>query len=174
MRRYAFLALIGALVVVPNAFAADADAAAAKLTRRFSLVLPSGDTLAAAGANEDATVARITARQTKESRFDGRRPALLALHAVTGIVQLYDGISTLKVLHAGGYEANPLMRGAANDHRVLVATKIGAAGAIMVATENLWRGRHRSAAVIVAVLANSAMFAVANHNSQVLKRFQAQ
>ena len=173
MRRYAFLALIAALVVVPNAFAADANVAASKSTSKSTLVLPSGAALAAAGANADATVAPITER-AKGSRFDGRRPALLALHAVTGLVQIYDGISTLKVLQAGGYEANPFMRGAANNQRVLVATKIGAAGATMLATENLWRGHHRSAAVVVAVLANSAMFAVANHNSQVLKRFQVQ
>ena len=172
MRRYAVLALIGALVVVPHAFAADA--VAAKSASKSSLVLPSGVALAAAGANEDAAVGPITERQAKEPRFDGRRPTLLALHAVTGLVQIYDGISTVRVLQAGGYEANPLMRGAANDQRVLVATKIGAAGATMVATETLWRGHHRSAAVIVAVLANSAMFAVANHNSQVLKRVQAQ
>ena len=163
MRRYAFLALIAALVVVPNAFAADANVAASKSTSKSTLVLPSGAALAAAGANEDATVAPITERQAKGSRFDGRRQALLALHAVTGLVQIYDGISTLKVLQAGGYEANPLMRGAANNQRVLVATKIGAAGATMLATENLWRGHHRSAAVVVAVLdsrTTSSVFSV--------------
>ena len=83
-------------------------------------------------------------------------------------------MSTVRALNAGAHEANPLMKGAVSDQRVLVATKIGATFMSVLASEKLYRGDHRTAAIVVSVLTNSAMLAVANHNSQVLKRFQVQ
>lgn len=175
MRRCFLFALVSALLVAPSAFAADGDAkddATAATARKAALVLPTGAAMVAADPNNATEVVPPSAFQAKRRGMDARRPILLALHGTTAIVQAMDGLTTRKVLAAGGYEANPVMQSIAGNEKALLATKIGAAAATVIGTETLWHDNHKFAAIVVSVLANSAMAAVANHNNQVLKRVQ--
>ena len=58
---------------------------------------------------------------------DPRRAVLSSLHAVTGVVQSYDGILTMRVLRAGGVEANPLMKPVTRSEGTMLGVKIAAA-----------------------------------------------
>jgi hypothetical protein len=172
MRRYLLLAVFGTLIVAPSVLAADGDTDKST-TAPAPLVLPTGAAMVAADAANGTEVTPSLAYRPDHRGMDARRPILFALHGATGIVQAFDGMTTLKVLRAGGIEANPLMSGVVTNERGLMAAKIGAAAATIIGTETLWHHNHRTAALIVSMVANSAMAAVANHNSQVLQRFEA-
>ena len=171
MRRFLLVALAGFFFVAPAAFAADADDANVQV-KPASLVLPTGAAmLAAESGNADIMPPAIY--HPRNQGFDARRPIMFALYAGVGVVQAYDGITTMKVLKSGGYEANPVMQAITKNEKTLAAAKIGAAAATIIGTESLWKHNHRWAAMIVGIAANSAMAAVVNHNAQVLSRFQA-
>ncbi len=103
---------------------------------------------------------------------DPRRTILSSLHAVTGVVQTYDGMLTMRVLRAGGVEANPLMKPVTRNEGVMLGVKIAAAVATVIGTETLWHDNHRLAAIVTSVVANSAMAMIARHNAQVLARLE--
>jgi hypothetical protein len=172
MRRFFLFALFGALTIAPSAFAADGDANdTAATAKKPVLILPTGAQLAAADPANGTEVAPPAMFQQKKG-MDARRPILFALHGATAIVQAYDGMTTRRVLAAGGYEANPVMQGIVSNEKGLMAAKIGAAAATIIGAETLWHDNHKVAAIVVSLVANSAMAAVANHNNQVLRRVQ--
>lgn len=170
MRRFVLFALAGLLIASPAAFAADADDVNTQ-PKPAGLILPTGAALAA--DSNAAEIVPATAFRPANRGFDARRPLVLALYAGAAVVQAYDGITTMKVLNTGGYEANPMMQAITKNEKTLIAAKLGATAATIIGTESLWRNHHRWAAVLVGVAANGAMAAVVNHNMQVLARFQA-
>lgn len=99
---------------------------------------------------------------------DPRRAVLSSLHAVTGVVQTYDGMLTMRVLRAGGVEANPLMKPVTRSEGTMLGVKIAAAVATVIGTETLWHDNHRLAALVSSIVANSAMAMIARHNAHVL------
>lgn len=135
------------------------------------LVLPSSARLLALTsgyADDTVAPAPIVARQEHPQQ----RALLSSLHAVTGVVQMWDGMLTKRVLEAGGRETNPMMMPVARNTGALMAVKIGAAVATVIGTETLWHDGHRLAAILTSVAASSAMAMVAHHNSQVLARME--
>lgn len=103
---------------------------------------------------------------------DPRRAVLSSLHAVTGVVQTYDGLLTMRVLRAGGVEANPLMKPVTRNEGAMLGVKIAAAVATVIGTETLWHDNHRVAAIVTSLVANSAMAMIARHNAHVLARLE--
>lgn len=103
---------------------------------------------------------------------DPRRTVLSSLHAITGVVQTYDGLLTLRVLRAGGIETNPLVKPVASNEKAMIAVKVAAAVATVMGAESLWKNNHRLGAILASVVANSAMAMVAHHNAGVLRRLE--
>jgi hypothetical protein len=132
--------------------------------------LPSGDQLAAVAA--DRSDNEIPVRIVSIPDRDPRRAVLSSLHAVTGVVQTYDGLLTLRVLKAGGIETNPLIKPLTRSEGALIGVKVAAAVATVIGAETLWRNNHRVGAIVASVVANSAMAMVAHHNARVLAQLE--
>jgi hypothetical protein len=99
------------------------------------------------------------------------RPRVLPAMYLTAItLQGYDAYSTLTALRGRGVEANPLMKSVVSNPNAFIATKAAVAGLSILAAERMWRGHHRTAAVLTMVASNVMMGVVANHNAQVLGR----
>lgn len=147
--------------------AAPADPGAVTLEAAPRVVLPSADRLARlmAMADDEASIVRVPDR-------DPRRAVLSSLHAVTGVVQAYDGMLTMRVLDAGGKESNPLMKPVAGNSGVMLGVKVAAAVATVIGTETLWHDNHRVAAILTSIAANVGMAMIARHNAGVLARLE--
>lgn len=173
MRHWFALVLLG-LFLVPVAGLASsgpADAKGEEPAAPAALVLPTQGRLAALTAGRDGLDPPPAVRALPDR--DHRRTILSSLHAVTGVVQTYDGMLTMRVLRAGGVEVNPLMKPATGNEGVLLGVKIAAAVATVIGTETLWRDNHRVAALVTSIVANSAMAMIARHNAQVLARLES-
>ncbi len=103
---------------------------------------------------------------------DPRRTVLSSLHAITGVVQTYDGLLTLRVLRAGGVETNPLVKPVAGNEKAMIGVKVAAAMATVMGSEQLWKNGHKLGAILASVVANSAMALVAHHNAGVLRQLE--
>ena len=92
------------------------------------------------------------------------------MHIATITMQALDAHSTYSALHHGNIvEANPLMRGMAENTATLVAVKAGVAAATVYATEKLAR-RHRLVAFATALAVNSAYAMVVARNYSIAAR----
>lgn len=162
--------LFGALVLPATALASPAadEAGVVVPVAAARLVLPSPERLAALMRADDSpmpVVPRLPER-------DPRRAVLSALHALTGVVQTYDGMLTMRVIRAGGTETNPLMKPVAGNEGAMMGVKVAAAVATVIGTETLWRDNHRIAAIVASVVVNGGMAMIARHNAQVLARLE--
>ena len=169
------LVLVGTLLISVSAVAAPPDDAEARVeptpaTAASALLrLPTGDRLMTLTANtDDGEQSAIEHSVPREMRRDPRRAVLSSLHLMTGVVQGYDGLLTLKVLKAGGIETNPLIKPVASNEGAMLAVKMAAAISTVIGTESLWRNDHKVGAIVAAIVANSAMAMVARHNAKVL------
>lgn len=88
---------------------------------------------------------------------------LVPLYVSLGVLQAFDVHSTTRALNAGGVEANPLMRGVANQPGALLAVKAGGAASTIWLTHKLAR-RNRTGAFIVMAAVNSAYAIVVANN----------
>lgn len=88
---------------------------------------------------------------------------LVPLYVSLGVLQALDVHSTTRALNAGGVEANPLMRGVANQPGALLAVKAGGAASTIWLTHKLAR-RNRTGAFIVMAAVNSAYAIVVANN----------
>ena len=170
MRKWCVLALFGVLLIPVSGFAAPgSDDVAAPPATPGRLLLPSPDRLVALAAPDDAPPpVAVTAVPDR----DPRRAVLSSLHAVTGVVQTYDGMLTMRVLKAGGTESNPLMKPVVRNERAMMGVKIAAAVATVIGTETLWHDNHRIAAIVASIVANSGMAMIARHNARVLAQLE--
>jgi len=92
------------------------------------------------------------------------RPApLMSLYVTFAALQALDVASTRMALRAGGRETNPLVAPVAGSPVALTAVKAGAAGAIIYASERLWK-KKRKASVLTMIGLNIAYGMVVAHN----------
>lgn len=169
MRKWCVLALLGVLFVPASGFAApDSDDVAAPPATPGRLLLPSPDRLVALAAPDDAPPVMVKVVPDR----DPRRAVLSSLHAMTGVVQTYDGMLTMRVLKAGGTESNPLMKPVVRNEGAMMGVKIAAAVATVIGTETLWHDNHRIAAIVASVVGNSGMAMIARHNARVLAQLE--
>lgn len=169
-KSWCVLALAGVLLAPARGFAAaDPEAVASGAPAAGRLRLPDPGQLAALMATDDApppVVVRVVPDR------DPRRAVLSSLHAVTGVVQTYDGMLTMRVLKAGGVESNPLMKPVVRNEGAMMGVKIAAAVATVIGTETLWHDNHRLAAIVTSIVANSGMAMIARHNARVLAQLE--
>jgi len=94
------------------------------------------------------------------------RPAMLMPLYVGNIaLQAYDGYSTLRGVHEGVPETNPLVGGLASRPAAFWAMKAASAATSILLTERLWRQHHAKQAVVWMIITNGAMAAVAARNA---------
>jgi len=159
MRRLLIAALLGGLLGAP-AFAADAENAAPT-----PVLTPASLAAAAASAATSANT------DTAPMFIRHERPRMLpALYLTAASLQGYDVYSTFTALKSGAQERNPVMKGLVGNPAAFVAVKAGVAGASIIAAEQLWRGHHRTSAVMMMLASNILMGAVVHHNAGVLNR----
>ena len=99
------------------------------------------------------------------------RPKMLpALYGGLAGLQMYDGYSTLSGLgQSVARESNPLVGSLASQPAALWTLKAVSTMTSIYFAEQLWRQHHRTQAVVMMILANGMMGAVAAHNASVLK-----
>jgi Domain of unknown function (DUF5658) len=160
MHRILIAAVMGLVLSATSAFANDEDGAKS--------LAPAVSAVATSLAERPNLTAAINlATQFKTAR----RPTLLpSLYAGTAFLQGYDAYSTLTAIKSGATEANPLMKGITASPVAFVALKAGVAVASIMSAERMWKGNHRTAAVLMMVVSNGMMAAVAAHNASVLGR----
>jgi hypothetical protein len=114
---------------------------------------------------------RDTGIEASDLRNSTRRrpPALVPLYVTFAALQILDAHSTTRGLKNGAVEANPIMAPLAGNTAALHATKIAAAGAILYATEKIWR-KNRLAAIMTMVAVNSGLAVVVHRNYGVASR----
>ncbi len=112
-----------------------------------------------------------TGAESSAAASRSERPKwLLPMHAVTITMQALDAHSTYSALrHSDIVEANPLMRGMAENTPALVAVKAGVAAAIVYSTEKLAQ-RHRFVAFASALAVNSAYAMLVARNYSIAER----
>ena len=173
MRQPLLLAFVG-MLLLPASVLAQSPAVtgvSAQVVESTGLKLPTSVNLLALTSNyADSTEAQVPLPPMVD--HDPRRTVLSSLHAITGVVQTYDGLLTLRVLHAGGIETNPLIKPVASSEKAMIAVKVAAAVATVMGSESLWRNNHKLGAILASVAANSAMAMVARHNAGVLRRLE--
>src|SRR5262245_3741159 len=168
MRRLLISSLFLLMIAAESALAADENTTlAATKSSALTIALPPAETQQlAVGAKIAAPAAGSAVRQSPESF--GRPSMLPALYATSVALQGFDIYSTLSVLHLGGAEQNPLMKGVVGSPATLVATKATVTAASIVAAERLWRTNHRMSAIGLMLASNAMMAIVATHNAGVL------
>ena len=95
------------------------------------------------------------------------RPApLVGLYVSFAALEVLDVASTQKALRAGGVEANPLVAPFAGSPLAMTVVKAGVAGAMIYASERLWK-TNRKAAVLTMIGLNIAHGVVVAHNYRI-------
>ena len=98
-------------------------------------------------------------------------PVLAALQGGLVATQLLDAHSTLKAIHAGGVEANPMMGGLAKSPAALIGVKAAVGAGLVYATHRIGQ-RNKVAAIAVAAAANTAFLTIASHNYRLARSLQ--
>lgn len=108
--------------------------------------------------------------QTPVQRMPPTRGSLLPPLYVSLIgLEAYDGYSTTRALKHGATESNALLSPVVGNSPALWAVKGAATFASIYAAERLWRRGHRGQAIVVMVVSNGVMAAVAASNASVLR-----
>jgi hypothetical protein len=94
-----------------------------------------------------------------------RPPALMPMYVGLAGLQGYDGYSTIRAMHGGANEQNPLVGGLANQPAAFWTLKAVSTLSTIYYAEQLWRTHHPAKAIVLMVVANGAMAAVAAHNT---------
>jgi hypothetical protein len=136
---------------------------------------PQGPSTPASDATPPQTQAAETLASAKvevvhmpaDVQAPSRGATLPVLYGSFAILQTYDAIATLRGVHSGGVEINPMMAGVSRSPAAMWAVKAGVTTAAIVASERLWRAHRRSQAIVVMAIANGVMAGVALHNASV-------
>ena len=123
---------------------------------------------AAADAPQIVTAAVVTVTAPGEV-VAKRTGLLLSMYATCGILQAYDGYSTIKAAASNHVELNPMMAPLAQHPALVVAAKAAMTVATIAAAENLWRNHHHGQAIAMMVVSNGLMAAVGAHNAMLLR-----
>jgi hypothetical protein len=99
-------------------------------------------------------------------RRSSRPAALTPLYYTLMTLQVLDVHSTVRAVNAGHHEANPLMRGIADNTAALAAVKGASTAGLVLLTERL-RKNHPRKAVILLTAMNVALAAVVANNYRI-------
>ncbi len=98
------------------------------------------------------------------------RPTILPpLYVSFGALQIFDGYTTTQKLGKGAREANPFFAPFAAHPGAVWAMKAGVTATAIVASEQLWRRRHRAQAIAVMIVSNAVLGFVAARNASVAR-----
>lgn len=158
-----FLVCVVALVAHASPSAA-ADRLATDLGPAVAVAAPIAAAVAAVAA--PIVVAPVIALNEVVAK---RGSILLSMYAACGLLQAYDGYSTIKAVASNHVELNPLMAPLVKQPGLVVAAKAAMTIATIAAAENLWRNHHRKQAIVMLVVSNGLMAAVGAHNAMVLR-----
>lgn len=103
-----------------------------------------------------------------ESPAPSRPRLLIPSYIAFASLQALDVDSTRRVLAAGGFEANPVVR-ALGGTPGTIALKAGTTAALIVAAEHL-RKQHPTGAAVLVLSLNAAMVAIVAHNYAIVRR----
>jgi hypothetical protein len=154
MFRTVTAAVVAALVTVTPALAADRAAA--------------NDAAATATADArpvyfDSSLPPVKfGAETRGAVLPGLYVSLAGLNAL-------DAYTTSKGLELGAAEANPLMRGVANNRAMLWAVKGGVTAGSVILAERMWRKNNKVGAIAVMAVSNGMMAVVAARNASVIR-----
>jgi hypothetical protein len=102
-------------------------------------------------------------------RLDKPAPLFKTLLVAFGSLEAADVYTTLRAVHGGETESNPLMRSAANHPLALASAKAGSAAITVFLTQRLVR-RHRTAGLVMTGALDAVLGAVAVHNARQVHR----
>jgi hypothetical protein len=105
--------------------------------------------------------ARLFAQELSAVPRDER--PLAPLYVSFAVLQALDVHSTTRAVNQGGVEANPLLRGVAQQPAALIAVKAGGAASTIWLSQKLAR-RSRTGAFVLMTAVNSAYAMVVAHN----------
>ncbi len=143
-------------------YAADADVASPATDAADSIVLSTPPLMATARPPMSPAGANLPA---------ARPGALPMLYASLAALHAYDAYSTLHGVATGAQEANGLMRGAAASPIAMVGVKAAVSALPIVLAEHMWK-TNRTAAIVLMVVSNGMMAAVAANNAHVLHQLR--
>jgi len=162
MRRILVAAVMGLALTASAAFAADEES-----TKTMAPAVAAAATSLVERPDPLGTIKLAAQFKTPH------RPSLLpTLYAGSAMLQGYDAYSTLTAIKSGGVEANPAMKGITKSPAAFVALKAGVPMASIMSAERMWKDNHRVGAVMMMIVSNGMMAAVAAHNASVLQRLQ--
>ncbi len=121
-----------------------------------------------AQAAEDPQPVRVTAKVVTEEATD-RPGALAPMYVSLASMQAYDAYSTLRAVSHGAVEQNPLVGWAAGQSAAMWSLKAVSTATTIYYAERLWRTHKKTQAIVMMVVANGTMAAVAAHNASVLR-----
>jgi len=98
-----------------------------------------------------------------------RGSALPVLYVTFGLLQIFDGFSTLAAVNHGAVELNPVVTGLSGNPAAIWAVKGGVTVLAIATAEGLWRQHRRREAIATMLVANGVMAAVAARNASVLR-----
>src|SRR5215831_15454524 len=125
MRRTALASLLAVMTFAGSAHAAEENGSSGQVPMA-PVAMSTVATVAGLTQYFDVNAAAIA---TPRSSVLQRPSALTSLYVGSALLQGFDTYSTLKVLHAGGAEANPMMRGVTSNPAAFIALKAGIAAA---------------------------------------------
>jgi hypothetical protein len=102
----------------------------------------------------------------QELQTDAPKKVLVPLYISYAALQGLDVHSTTRALRGGASEANPLMRGVAQQPVALIAVKAGAAATTIWLTHKVSK-RSRAGAIVLMAAVNSAYAVIVAHNYRV-------
>jgi hypothetical protein len=98
------------------------------------------------------------------------RPATLSSMYATWIgLQAYDSYSTLAGVSKGAAETNPFVSGLTKNRAMFFTTKASMTVVTIAVAEQMWRDHHPGRAIVLMVVSNGVMAAVAARNASVLQ-----
>ncbi len=104
-----------------------------------------------------------TAARLAPAATSSRRGVLVPLYASFAALQALDAHSTLRGIHRGAVEQNPMLRSVANNPAALFAVKAGVAASTIVIADKM-RDRSRVGAIVLMAGLNSLYATVVAHN----------
>jgi hypothetical protein len=126
--------------------------------------------------DESSLFVKMTAPAATEGRLPGpmasaeRGPMLPSMYVSLIGLQMYDGYSTNHGLQNGASESNAALGTLARHPAAVWTVKGATAFASIYVAERLWRQHRRGQAIVLMVVSNGIMAAVAANNAAIIRR----
>jgi hypothetical protein len=128
---------------------------------------PSGELLGVSTRQVFVT-ASVVREQPLLAGHATRPPSLSGLYATWFGLQAYDAYSTLAGVSRGATETNPMVNGLTRNRGMFFAAKASMTLVTVGVAEQMWRDHHPGRAVVLMIVSNGVMAAVAARNASVL------